>query len=163
MERRTPGSAARDELVIAQVRSNGRAWAWPGIIWLPDDLSPGEVEIYLSHELAHQWFGGLVSSDHVRTPFAVEGPSELISRRFLGRFRPSACPDRPLDRPAASYRACFYEAVYVDGGNLLEQIRRRMGDQRFWAALRTLVREHRGGVIVVGSHGRARPHDAAGP
>jgi hypothetical protein len=143
------GPLPRDELVIAQVRSTGRAWSWPGIIWLPDDLTPAEVEIYLSHELAHQWFGGVVSSDHVRTPFVAEGLSELISRSYLGRFRPSACPDRALDRPAASYGGCLYEAVYVDGANLLDRIRRGMGERRFWGALRSLLDEHRGGVITI--------------
>jgi hypothetical protein len=143
------GRLPRDRIVIAQVRSDGRAWSWPGIIWLPDDLSALQVEVYLSHELAHQWFGGVVSSDHVRTPFAAEGPSELISRRFLDRFRSSACPGRPLDQPAASYGGCLYEALYVDGANLLERIRGQVGERRFWAALRSLLREHRWGVITV--------------
>jgi hypothetical protein len=138
------GPQPRDLITFAQINSDGLAYSWPGLIWLPDNLTPAGVRLYVAHELAHQWFGGIASTaDPLREPFAAEGPAELASRLVLDALRPSACPDRRLDRPKSSYGGCFYESIYVDGANLLDRVRRRMGDDRFWRALRGYLREHR--------------------
>lgn len=147
IERRL-GPQPRDTITIAQVNSQGLAYSWPGIIWLPDHLTARGVRLYLMHELAHQWFGGIAAaSDPRQDPFAGEGPAELISRLFLGGLRPSACPGRRLDLPQAAYGACFYEAVYVDGANLLDRIRRQMGDHVFWRALRGYIRQNQFRIV----------------
>jgi hypothetical protein len=143
IERRL-GPQPRGTITFAQINSDSLAYSWPGMIWLPDDLTPAGVRLYVAHELAHQWFGGIASTaDPLREPFAAEGPAEVISRLFLDALRPSGCPGRRLDRPKAEYRGCFYEAIYVDGANLLDRVRRRMGDDRFWRALRGYLRTHR--------------------
>jgi hypothetical protein len=138
------GPQPRDLITFAQINSDGLAYSWPGLIWLPDDLTPAGVRLYVAHELAHQWFGGIASTaDPLREPFAAEGPAEVVSRLFLDALRPGACPGRRLDRPKSAYGGCFYESIYVDGANLLDRVRRRMGDGRFWRALRAYLREHR--------------------
>jgi hypothetical protein len=143
IERRL-GPQPRELITFAQINSDGLAYSWPGMIWLPDDLTPAGVRLYVAHELAHQWFGGIASTaDPTIEPFAAEGPSELISRLFQDALRPSACPGRRLDLPKPAYRGCFYEAIYVDGANLLDRIRRTMGDRSFWGALRGYLRAHR--------------------
>jgi hypothetical protein len=142
------GPSGRGSVTIAQVNSDGLAYSWPGMIWLPDNLSPAGVRLYVAHELAHQWFGGVASTrDPLGDPFAAEGPAELISRLWQRALRPSACPSRRLDLPKAAYGGCFYEAIYVDGANVLNRVRRLMGDRTYWRALRGYMRSHRFGPV----------------
>jgi aminopeptidase N len=143
IERRL-GPQPRARITIAQVNSVDLAYAWPGMIWLPDDLTPSELRVYVAHELAHQWFGGIVANrGRGVAPFTTEAPAELVSRLFRDAFRSSACPGRRLDLPRSAYGSCLYEAIYIDGANILDRVRRRMGDPAFWRALRGYLREHR--------------------
>jgi hypothetical protein len=154
------GPLPRDALTIAQVESTRFAYSWPGMIWLPDHLTPAEVRLYLSHELTHQWFGGITTTaDPRRDPFAGEAPTELTSRLYLHGIRPSACPGRRLDRPKAWYGSCFYEAIYVDGANVLNRIRKRMGDGAYWRTLRRYLGDNR--FRVTGTRDLLRALEAA--
>ena len=142
------GAQPRTSITIAQVNSTGWAYTWPGIVWLPDSLKASEVRTYLAHELGHQWFGGIAVTDDPRAhPFAAEGPVELMARLFTHRLRPSLCPGRRLDLPKAAYGSCFYEAIYVDGANLLNKVRQRMGNGVYWSALRGYLHDHHFGVV----------------
>ena len=65
-----------------------------------------------------------------------------------------ACAARPaarradLDRSIYRYsRACYYEVVYIQGGNLLAAARTRMGSTAFWAAIRGYLADHRWGLV----------------
>ena len=54
----------------------------------------------------------------------------------------------PLDRSIYRYsRACYYETIYIQGGNLLDDARKRMGSTAFWAALRGYIADHRWGLV----------------
>ena len=58
--------------------------------------------------------------------------------------RGSHCATARLDHTIYDYSgACYYEQVYIQGGNLLDAARRSMGSARFWSALRGYVAEHR--------------------
>jgi aminopeptidase N len=49
-----------------------------------------------------------------------------------------------LDRSIYAYSsACYFEIVYIQGGNLLDSIRVRMGSTRFWAAVRDYIATNR--------------------
>ena len=108
----------------------------PGLIWVPDHLDSRNRTYAVSLGVAHQWFYGLVGNDQRNEPFADEGPSDLLARTTLGTLRASRCPRAPLDRTIASYsKGCYYEVVLVQGGRLLDDVRRRMGTNAFWKAM----------------------------
>ncbi len=49
-----------------------------------------------------------------------------------------------MDRSIYDYSAaCYYETVYIGGGNLLDDARQQMGSDLFWAALRGYVAANR--------------------
>ena len=119
----------------------------PGLIWIPRGTPSANLPYLVHHETAHQWFYGLVGSDQQAEPFADEAPADLLARTILGLLRASRCDRAPLDRSIVRYsRACYYEVVYIQGGNVLDDIRASMGTDRFWTAMRTYLEAHRFGI-----------------
>jgi hypothetical protein len=117
----------------------------PGLIWIPGGAS--NLAYLVHHETAHQWFYGIVGSDQAREPFADEAPTDFVARHILGNRRASRCSTTALDRTIYAYSsACYYETVYIQGGALLDDARRRMGDGAFWEALRAYVAANRFGL-----------------
>ena len=77
----------------------------------------------------------------------------------------SRCSTSTLDRSIYAYTsACYYETIYIQGGNLLDDARRKMGSSAFWAALRGYIADNR---YEIAGHalaaGRAGCGDAARP
>ncbi len=119
----------------------------PGLIWVPkrQDLRNRTYSVY--HGVAHQWFYGLVGNDQRAEPFADEAPADLLARTSLGTMRATRCARAALDRSIAAYRGtCYYEVVLVQGGQLLDDLRRRMGTNRFWAAMGSYLEANRYGL-----------------
>lgn len=116
----------------------------PALIWIPYGVAAGNLRYLVTHETAHQWFYGLVGNDQARQPFADEAAADFVARDVLKLRRSSTCAAGRLDRPIYDYSdACYYERIYIQGGNLLDQARREMGSTRFWSALRSYVAAHR--------------------
>lgn len=133
-------------LTIAE-SAGGYAVESPGSIWIPRGVAASRLPYLVTHEIAHQWFYGLVGNDQALEPFADEAPADFLARYVTGSFRPSRCATDALDRSIYSYtRACYFETIYVQGGRVLDAIRRRMGTPAFFGALRTYLDEHRNGI-----------------
>jgi len=116
----------------------------PGMVWVPRKLDTRNRTYAIYQGVAHQWFYGLVGNDQRAEPFADEGPSDLLARTALGTLRASRCGQVALDRSLAKYSGnCYYEQVLVQGGRVLDDLRRRMGSAAFWAALRAYLNEYR--------------------
>jgi Peptidase family M1 domain len=119
----------------------------PGLIWIPRGTASGNLPYLVHHETAHQWFYGLVGNDQQAEPFADEAAADLLARTVLGSLRGSRCDRTPLDRSIVRYsQACYYEIVYIQGGNVLDDLREAMGTDRFWAALRDYAEANRFGL-----------------
>ena len=119
----------------------------PGVAWIPTGTPSANLRYLVTHEIAHQWFYGIVGNDQAREPFADEAPTDFVARRILGLRRGSRCAQDDLDRSIYRYGStCYYEVVYIQGGNLLDNARVRMGSKPFWAALRGYLADHRWGL-----------------
>ena len=69
-----------------------------------------------------------------------------------GMKRGSRCTTGRLDLDIYHYTvACYYERIYIQGGNLLDEARRRMGSTPFWAALRGYITSHRDALAPTSS------------
>lgn len=125
----------------------GVALESPGLIWVPDHLDLRNRTYAVYHGVAHQWFSGLVGNDQRNEPFADEGPADLLARTTLGTLRATRCSRDALDQSIGAYsRSCYYEVVLVQGGLLLDDLRRRMGTKAFWAAMGAYVEANRYGL-----------------
>ena len=116
----------------------------PGLTWIPFGVSSANLRYLVAHETAHQWFYGLVGNDQARQPFADEALADFVARDITGTRRPSRCATRRLDLSIYKYSAtCYYEVIYIQGGNLLNEAKRRMGSTLFWATLRDYAQAQR--------------------
>lgn len=126
-------------LVVAQT-GGGYGMESPGVVWIPAGVAAANLPYLVTHEVAHQWFYGLVGNDQANEPFTDEAAADFAARRVLGMRRSSGCATDALDRTIYAYSAaCYYETIYVGGGNLIDDQRRKMGDAAFWPALRAYI------------------------
>ncbi len=127
--------------------AGGSGMESPGLIWIPSRVASTNLPYLVHHETAHQWFYGLVGNDQQAEPFADEAASELLARTVLGLMRGSRCDRAPLDRGITRYsRACYYEVVYIQGGNVLDDVREAIGTEAFWAAMHDYLEANRYGL-----------------
>ncbi|NJD29049.1 MAG: M1 family metallopeptidase [Chloroflexi bacterium] len=130
-------------LVIAQT-AGGYALEGPGMIWIPTGFAGETLRWNVYHEVAHQWFYGMVGSDHARDPYADEAVATHLGQVVSGIWRTTSCRERRLDLSIYRYsNACYFGQIYVHGANLLQEIRRTMGSPAYWEAIRAYVADHR--------------------
>jgi aminopeptidase N len=117
------------------------------------------------HEVAHQWWFGLVGSDQAMEPWLDESLalySEAIFYKYIypnsydwwwnfrvNYFGPNGYVDTSI-YDHASFRS-YVNAVYLNGANFLEALNYRMGDDAFFAFLRDYCSRY--------SRGRATTYD----
>lgn len=115
----------------------------PGLVWIPSNTLSGNLTYLVYHETAHQWFYGLVGNDQQREPFADEAAADLLARTVLGTLRSSRCSKDNLDGRITQYSAaCYYETIYIQGGNVLNGYRSKMGTTLFWNTVEDYVQTY---------------------
>jgi Peptidase family M1 domain len=102
-----------------------------------------------THEIAHQWWFGLVGSDQEREPWLDEALAVYSERIFyeynypnygdwwwdfrVNYFSPAGKVDAELNSFATFQD--YVSAVYLNGANMLEELRGRVGDDAFFQFL----------------------------
>ena len=128
--------------------SGAYAMESPALVWLPAYYATYKIPFVLSHEIAHQWFYGVVGNDQTTNPFLDEAMAEFLARSWFG-FRASNCATRRLDLSMYAYSpSCYYEQIYVQGSAFLNKLRKDMGSTRFWGVVRTFWHDHRYQIVT---------------
>jgi hypothetical protein len=137
------GAYGYPTLTIAQT-AGGYGLEGPGMIWIPTGFRGQTLRWNVYHEIAHQWFYGVVGSDHARDPFADEAVATHLGQVVSGIWRTTSCRERRLDLSIYRYSAsCYFGQIYVQGAELLQKVRKTMGSGSFWRAMRAYVADHR--------------------
>jgi aminopeptidase N len=118
------------------------------------------IPTVVAHELSHQWFGDSVtvtqwSDIWLNEGFATyaewmwgerEDPRDTVQHQFDSRYAQARSDDLWKVPPAApGSTGLFGRSVYERGAMTLHALREKVGDQRFFAILRSWTAEHRYG------------------
>jgi hypothetical protein len=124
--------------------AGGYGMEGPGLTWIPTGVGTANLSYLVHHESAHQWFYGIVGSDQAVEPFTDEAVTDFLARNVLGQRRASRCSTARLDLSIYKYSSsCYYEVIYIQGGNFLDDLRKKMGNTAFWGGLRAYLAENR--------------------
>jgi hypothetical protein len=128
-----------------------------GLVFLAKDFykeyngtAKSDLAMIGAHEIAHQWWFGLVGSDQAEEPWLDEAMAVYSEKIFyeynypnygnwwwdfrVNYFGPSGYVDGSIyDYP--TFRS-YINAVYLNGANFLDDLRVRVGDDVFWAFLK---------------------------
>lgn len=134
-------------LVISE-SSGSYAMESPGLVWLPAYYATSRIPFVLTHEIAHQWFYGVVGNDQTTNPFLDEAMAEFLTRSWFG-FRGSNCAISRLDKSMYDYSpSCYYEQVYVQGASFLNGLRKDMGSTPFWNVVRQFWQDNKYDIVT---------------
>jgi hypothetical protein len=132
---------------------------YPGLVLTPNDPH------VLAHELAHQWWYGLVGDNQWRSPWLDESFAEFSALRLprslvprLGLHCNYRNPVRPFGKALLTAsmkhwehgRDSYFGEVYLGGTCALRSLERDLGRGRMTAFLRSYVDAHRFGVVTTG-------------
>ncbi|MDQ7902921.1 aminopeptidase N [Phytohabitans sp. ZYX-F-186] len=157
---------------------NAGAMENPGLVTLRDDyifrsaVTDGDREwraVVIAHEMAHQWFGDLVTMRWWDDLWLNESFAEYLGVRVTGestRFdrswttfglrrkasgyvadqRPSTHPVAPEEVADAAHALLNFDGIsYAKGASVLRQLVASLGDEAFFAGLRAHFAAHRFG------------------
>ncbi len=143
---------------------------YPGMIIMTSDGQVDAGTRYVAaHEVAHQWWYGVVGDDIFHQPWLDEAFAQYsaiiydedmvgaavaqsdwqreVVRRYQGAL---ADGDLPVGRAINQYPNfnVYYRTVYGKGAVFLRQLRHEVGDEVFFNALQSYFRQHRYGVAT---------------
>ncbi|MBA3658298.1 MAG: HEAT repeat domain-containing protein [Gemmatimonadales bacterium] len=125
--------------------------------WLPDARAyadrPWFQWLLIPHELAHQWFGDLVTAKDWSHYWLNEGIAEFMPGQYWAEKQgPHAADDYYLNEylllldrdarrraPLVSYNS---NIVYQKGALVLRMLQAQLGPARFWAGMRAYLTRH---------------------
>jgi aminopeptidase N len=138
----------------------------PGVLREQADIIKSSFEFTIAHGVAHQWWGGAVGSDPERTPYLDEALATyaaayyhevaygkqlgdlIIEQQLRGAYhayRMLGGVDIEVDKPAKEFKSSLqYTAiVQAKAALLFVWLRKELGDEKFFAALRYYFSSHR--------------------
>ncbi len=109
-----------------------------------------------AHEVAHQWFYGLVGNDQLTQPWLDEAPAEYSAYLYYERFLPEDtdwwwfyavdqwAPTGKIDNLIYVFRTNreYMDAVYRRGAQFMRDLRAAMGDPAFFGFLAEYQRRY---------------------
>ncbi|HEX6105179.1 MAG TPA: M1 family aminopeptidase [Gemmatimonadales bacterium] len=127
--------------------------------WLPDRRAyhdrPWYQHTLVPHELAHQWFGDLVTAENWANYWLNEGFAQFMPGQYWGakhgaqaeddyyyeEYRQYLARDARRRMPLATYNS---NVVYPKGALVLRMLKQHLGAERFWAAINRYLTRHGG-------------------
>jgi len=140
---------------------NAAGVEYPGLIMIGADLYTGDsvldvLPVAVAHEVAHQWWYGVVGNDVLQSPWQDEGLTTFSSTLYFEENVPpfyegllnyyrqrledylAAEGDEPIAQPVGAFRgrgSAYGAIVYTKGALFFEELRHEIGDDAFFGAL----------------------------
>ena len=131
--------------------------------WVPDRRAyhdrPWYQHVLVPHELAHQWFGNLVTAENWANYWLNEGFAQFMPGQYWGvklgeqaeddyyfeEYQQFLVRDARRRTPLATYNS---NNVYPKGALVLRMLKQQLGTERFWAAINRYLTRHAGGTAT---------------
>jgi hypothetical protein len=162
------------ELDVVETPTQARGIEYPGLVVIAERLYTGDPQLVwvVAHYVGHQWWYSVVGNDQVDEPwldealtqyatllyhevvYGRETAADIRDRLFLQSHRSliDRGEDMPVGLPVAAYDAAQYSAVvYRKGPLYFQALRERVGDELFFALLRTYYSRHQHGIATADS------------
>lgn len=138
---------------------------FPGlVVILLNGRYTDDTRYVTAHEVAHQWFYGVLGNDIYNEPWLDEAFAQysgtLVEEDWAGAVAFQRAYDRHVTRLAARTKLpvglgiaqygtwnTYYAAVYGRGAQFLHTLRREIGDEAFFAGLREYYSSHKYGIV----------------
>lgn len=160
-----------EELDVVETPTRAGGIEYPTLVVISDRLYPSHprLEWVVVHEVAHQWWYGVVGSDQVDEPWLDEALTQyttLLYYEFLYGAETAASilkndfqatynrlvkegNDMPAGLSVAAYpRDLYGPVIYRKGALYFHALRQRVGDENFFALLQAYYRRHRYGIAT---------------
>lgn len=127
-----------------------RGFGAPGLVTIRDNvLAENQADetglhlaLVIAHELAHQWFGGIIDLCRREDSWLIEPLTTYISRTALGEIHPGTTPWAPAVSQALPDHA------YAPNAGTIRQLEELIGRQALLDGLRELFRRHAHGCAT---------------
>ena len=156
-----------EDLTIVQANLLNGGMEYPQLVMLGKNLytkpyyDAKVFEFVLVHEIAHQWWYGLVGSDGLREPWLDEGLTnystllyfesiygkqerERLKKQFIDLPRGEKNPLK-LDQPLTAYQngEDYYTNVYGWGALAFEELHNILGDRKFYQIMQAYFKKYK--------------------
>jgi aminopeptidase N len=155
---------------VAVPLRNAAGVEYPGLIIMgaslyePDEERPFLLGLVVSHEVAHQWWYGVVGNDVLEHPWQDEALAVFGSLVYQQEYQPNfytgtlafyrsevellgeETVDTGLGQSLEEFRAnpgLYGPVVYEQGGVFFEELRSKLGEEVFFTALQTYYAQQR--------------------
>jgi len=137
---------------------------FPGlVVILLNGRYTDDTRFVTAHEVAHQWFYGVIGNDIYNDPWLDESFAQyagtLVEEQWAGQPAAKRVYDRHITRLAARTKLpaglstreygtwnTYYAAVYGRGAQFLHTLRQEIGDDAFFDGLRNYYNAHKYGI-----------------
>lgn len=154
--------------VIAAPLQRASGVEYPGFILIGAGLYTGEaaetvLPVTVAHEVAHQWWYGVVGNDVLLFPWQDEALTSYSSFLYLETFAPGlyrgvlgfyrqrvgdyleSNDDEPIAQPLSAFRnrgEAYGAIVYSKGALFFDALREEIGDEAFFSALQAYYEQN---------------------
>jgi hypothetical protein len=131
----------------------------PCLVFLRSDMLAGSrtnLRILTAHELAHQWFYGMVGNDQLHDPWLDEALVVAVSLDFFRQHYPDEYADlweswgdfrnnTPVNRSIYDFPdgTTYFDVVYRQGATFLRELSEAMGETAYWQGLQSYFQAQR--------------------
>ena len=134
---------------LAEVGSPWFSMEFPMMVFIGARVATSAAVIY--HEVAHQWWYGIVGNDQMNEPWLDEAFAEFSAQMLSSRVK--SCSSGAVSSSVyvfSSWSPCgqYVQTVYERGADFLWALRSAMGDDAFFAAMRSIVDTYRYGIAT---------------
>ncbi|MFC7442987.1 M1 family aminopeptidase [Laceyella putida] len=148
------------ELDVVSMRGWFGGMEYPQLVMisLPDSATPAWVRSVNAHEIGHQWFYGIIGNNEYDEAWLDESfatYSAALYDKEMDQLTAEPVPGYHLSSPVSDFTAhgeegiaAYYNMIYDYGSRTLNDLRKLLGDEQFYASMQAYFKEKKFGITT---------------